>query len=203
LSREWRNPADAPDLGSGARKGVGVQISPLAPGLSRDFGEPCTCWHRAPGPADNKLIHKLTGGRLAARHGRAGYFNRPMSDDLIPVQVQAPLLGLTSDEPSFDQLADELRGLGYAATFTRPDEERSAGSYRFLAFDVTVYVWQYLAPPMATLLVTTVAEWIKRRFGDKQHPPTRVKLIYGPKREVLAEVPVEKSAQDEEGSEPD
>src|SRR5437867_10335151 len=29
--REWRNLADAPDLGSGARKGVGVQIPPLAP----------------------------------------------------------------------------------------------------------------------------------------------------------------------------
>ena len=28
--REWRNLADAPDLGSGARKGVGVQIPPLA-----------------------------------------------------------------------------------------------------------------------------------------------------------------------------
>jgi hypothetical protein len=31
IRREWRNLADAPDLGSGARKGVGVQIPPLAP----------------------------------------------------------------------------------------------------------------------------------------------------------------------------
>src|SRR5438105_6408204 len=30
-TREWRNQADAPDLGSGARKGVGVRIPPLAP----------------------------------------------------------------------------------------------------------------------------------------------------------------------------
>jgi hypothetical protein len=30
IRREWRNLADAPDLGSGARKGVGVQIPPLA-----------------------------------------------------------------------------------------------------------------------------------------------------------------------------
>jgi SOS response regulatory protein OraA/RecX len=30
-AREWRNLADAPDLGSGARKGVGVQLPPLAP----------------------------------------------------------------------------------------------------------------------------------------------------------------------------
>ena len=28
---------DAPGLGSGARKGVGVQLPPLAPGLSREF----------------------------------------------------------------------------------------------------------------------------------------------------------------------
>jgi hypothetical protein len=32
--REWRNPVDAPDLGSGARKGVGVQIPPLAQSLA-------------------------------------------------------------------------------------------------------------------------------------------------------------------------
>ena len=33
ITREWRNLADALDLGSSARKGVGVQISPLAPPL--------------------------------------------------------------------------------------------------------------------------------------------------------------------------
>jgi hypothetical protein len=37
--REWRNLADAPDLGSGARKGVGVQIPPLAPTLTCLFRE--------------------------------------------------------------------------------------------------------------------------------------------------------------------
>jgi hypothetical protein len=30
LTREWRNPVDAPALGAGARKGVGVRIPPLA-----------------------------------------------------------------------------------------------------------------------------------------------------------------------------
>ena len=30
-TRKWRNLVDAPDLGSGARKGVGVQLPPLAP----------------------------------------------------------------------------------------------------------------------------------------------------------------------------
>src|SRR5204863_10025928 len=30
FAREWRNLADAPDLGSGGRKAVGVQIPPLA-----------------------------------------------------------------------------------------------------------------------------------------------------------------------------
>jgi hypothetical protein len=34
LEREWRNLADAPDLGSGGRKAVGVQIPPLAPLLT-------------------------------------------------------------------------------------------------------------------------------------------------------------------------
>jgi hypothetical protein len=127
-----------------------------------------------------------------------------MSDDLIPVQVEALFLGLTSDEPSFEQLAGELRGLGCAATLIRPDEERSSSKHSFLAFDVTVHVWQYLAPPVATLLVTTVAMWIKRRLGDKPHPPTRVKVIYRPNREVLAEVPVEKgSAQEEDDAKPD
>jgi hypothetical protein len=29
--------------------------------LSRDFGEPSIRWHRAPDPADNKLIHERLG----------------------------------------------------------------------------------------------------------------------------------------------
>jgi hypothetical protein len=37
-AREWRNLADAPDLGSGARKGVGVQIPPLAPNTADGDG---------------------------------------------------------------------------------------------------------------------------------------------------------------------
>ena len=34
-AREWRNLVDAPALGAGARKGVGVRIPPLAPRVSR------------------------------------------------------------------------------------------------------------------------------------------------------------------------
>src|SRR5205807_7403998 len=36
ISRESGGTADAPDLGSGARKGVGVRLSPLAPPLTCD-----------------------------------------------------------------------------------------------------------------------------------------------------------------------
>ncbi len=84
VEREWRNLADAPDLGSGARKGVGVQIPPLAPLPTLVGIQPrrAACDRRAKSPQC-----------LRRRHGVS---RRDVDDD----DGAAPRVVLKADDPA-------------------------------------------------------------------------------------------------------
>ena len=60
-TREWRNPVDAPDLGSGARKGVGVQLPPLAPSAPPEARDRLDV--SVAGPVDSDQNRRVTADR--------------------------------------------------------------------------------------------------------------------------------------------
>jgi hypothetical protein len=103
----------------------------------------------------------------------------------IEVEVQARM-----SSADFDDLAAELRSLGYEARLAQPWEERS-GDFPFGTprLGLHLQVWQWLAPPTAAALVGAAVAWIKRR--RKTRLPIEVKLIYGPKERTIAKVSVE------------
>ena len=77
LAREWRNLADAPALGAGARKGVGVRIPPLAHALSHTFSQ-------AQGP-----YGVLDTERTTSRSSDVSTFN-PRASRVREVRVSLP-----------------------------------------------------------------------------------------------------------------
>jgi hypothetical protein len=101
--------------------------------------------------------------------------------------VVAVTLELPGPRPStFDELADELRALGFDPTYAPGLEERGRG---LDIGEILLRVWDQIDEATIGALMATVIGWT-RRIRRSPSPPVMVKL-YGPDGKVLKEVPVE------------
>jgi hypothetical protein len=103
-------------------------------------------------------------------------------EHLVPLTIEVPLIS----RESFEELAADLRTLGFQATYSAGDEERQ----RFIVWEIVLRVWDFIDEPTAGAVVAAVVAWVRRRTQRDRRIPGTVKL-YAPDGSLLKEIKVD------------
>lgn len=106
--------------------------------------------------------------------------------------ARTELVRLTVEAPPmppwvFDEIAGELRELGFEASHTTGVEERS----RVLAWEIALRVWDQIDEPTIAVLFAAFVGWIKRVRQQRASAGSVTLKLYGPDGKVIRETPVD------------